>query len=91
MGVNKKEQAVINDLAELYVRYIEGGPLHVVVGDGNVEDRHIEWNKANLKGYCKDDEEMQLCTRILDGLLMFKERKRHSILSQATKKARGAE
>lgn len=88
MSANAKERAVINDLVELYKRYIEGGPLHVVVGDGNVEDRHIEWNKANLERYCKDDEEKQLCTRILDGLLVFKERKRHSILWQATKKAR---
>ena len=91
MAMAKQERLLINDLAKWYKKYPEGGAMHVVVGDCNIENRHIEWNKANLKGYCKDDEEMQLCTRILDGLLMFKERKRHSILSQATKKARGAE
>ena len=83
------EQELINNLTKLYKLYPEGGALHVVVGDYNVEDRHIKWNKSVLKKYCKNDEEIQLCTKICDGLLLFKERQRCSILKKSVEKMFG--
>ena len=58
-----------------------GGPLHIVLDDGNFEDQHIQWCIDHIEDYdCDLSEELKnLCIECAELLLSMKMRGRYNV------------
>lgn len=81
--MTKLENIIISDIVSIYRDSESGGALHIVLGDGNCEDHHIQWCLENSIQAIKDPEKKVLYSRCANNLLKLKESRRHRIISYA--------
>ena len=73
-------QETIALIKEIYELHSGGGQLHIVLGDGNVEDENIQWCIDNLE--C-EPEEREIYLKCANNLLMMKECRRSKVIDKA--------
>lgn len=84
------ECEIIGLIKEIYKTYPTGGALHIVLDDGNDEDR---WIKSCITDKCFkiceiSDEDQLMFVRCAELLLTIKEHKRGDVIYQAFKQMR---
>ena len=64
-----------------------GGPLHIVLDDGNIETEHIQWciDHIDDKGYEVSEELKALCLECADVMLQLSERDRCKVYTKYNK------
>ena len=60
-----------------------GGPLHIVLDDGNTEDRNVQWCIDNIDSHDCSIVLKQLCRECAEILIQLPERRRDAINRQA--------
>ena len=81
---NLREET-INLIIKIYDKYPWGGALHIVIDDGNTEDRFIYWCIENsIRELTEDKELFVKCAISL--LKLGTERKRDSVIYEAFQK-----
>ena len=66
-------------LPEIYKKYLAGGPLHVVLDDGNYETSYIVWCLVHAVKEKAADEDLEMFMKMAEYLLDIPESKRHKI------------
>lgn len=69
-------------LKKIYAKYPTGGPLHIVLDDGNFETSHIVWCLAHIAEDSLLDEDLDMFERIATDLLELPYNKRFKIWQQ---------
>lgn len=83
MKKNIREET-IQMIQKIYEIYPCGGALHIVLDDGNVEDRHIHWCMVYAIPEIEDSEVRELFEKCAINLIKLDtERKRLSCISEA--------
>lgn len=79
-----KQERLTQLIQMIYAKHPAGGALHIVLDDGNTEDRHIQWCIDHLDEYAAKDEVPLFleCARLL---LSIRERHRGNAIYKAFK------
>jgi len=87
VAMNANKARVIKLICEIYKQHSGGGALHIVLDDGNTEDRHIQWcidNAILNNGFCTTEEE-PIYLECAQRLLKMTERQRGIAIRDAFK------
>lgn len=71
--MTKLEKETIDLIQKIYKKYPTGGALHVVIDDGNIEDRYIEWCLQNSIPEIKRKKDRELFEICANNLLELDE------------------
>jgi len=80
--VESLREKTINLIVKIYDKYPRGGALHIVLDDGNTEDRNIYWCIENsIRELSADKEIFEECAISL--MKLGSERKRNNAIRDA--------
>lgn len=86
--MDRLKNETIELIKKIYKKYPSGGALHIVLDDGNTEDRRILWclqNSIPHKEFC-DTEDREMFEQCAINLLKLgTEKKRHICIGEAFK------
>ena len=78
--MEKLANDVQNLVDAIYDQDSLGGPLHIVLEDGNLDDKSIKWCLENTIANCSDIVMKVLCTSCVELLNMIEEEDRQKLL-----------
>lgn len=79
-----KQERLTQLIQMIYAKHPAGGALHIVLDDGNTEDRHIQWCIDHLDEYAAKDD-VPLFLECAGLLLSMRERNRGYAIRKAFK------